>query len=66
MAVLCAASNDPADLVRAGRRLLRAWVTVCADGFGYHPISIAIDRTETRPAVAAEIDRPRSRRRGCA
>jgi hypothetical protein len=53
VAVLSARSDDPADLVEAGRRLLRAWVTICATGFGYHPISIAIDRTETRPDVAA-------------
>lgn len=53
VAVLCADSDHPADLVEAGRRLLRAWVTICAHGFGYHPISIAIDRAETRPAVAA-------------
>ena len=53
VAVLCARSDDPADLVEAGRRLLRAWVSICARGFGYHPISIAIDREETRPDVAA-------------
>jgi hypothetical protein len=53
VAVLCAASDRPADLVEAGRRLLRAWVTICGAGFGYHPISIAIDRPETRPDIAA-------------
>jgi hypothetical protein len=53
VAVLAAASDQPRDLVEAGRRLLRAWVTICRDGYGYHPISIAIDRAETRPAVAA-------------
>ena len=53
VAVLSADSDDPADLVAAGRRLLRSWVTICAAGLGYHPISIAIDRPETRPAVAA-------------
>ncbi|HEU5271149.1 MAG TPA: hypothetical protein VFU36_14580 [Jatrophihabitans sp.] len=53
VAVLCADSDRPADLVEAGRRLLRAWVAICAGGFGYHPISIAIDRPETRPEVAA-------------
>jgi hypothetical protein len=53
VAVLCADTDGPADLVQAGRRLLRAWVTICAYRFGYHPISIAIDRAETRPAVAA-------------
>jgi hypothetical protein len=53
VAVLSAASDSPQDLVDAGRRLLRAWVTICGAGFGYHPISIAIDREETRPRVAA-------------
>jgi len=53
VAVLCADSDSPADLVEAGRRLLRAWTTICAQGFGYHPISIAIDRPETRPEVTA-------------
>jgi hypothetical protein len=53
VAVLSADSDDPADLVDAGRRLLRSWVTICGAGLGYHPISIAIDRPETRPAVAA-------------
>ncbi len=53
VAVLCADSDSPADLVAAGRRLLRAWTTICAHGFGYHPISIAIDRRETRPDVTA-------------
>lgn len=52
VAVLCAESDRPADLVEAGRRLLRAWVTICAAGFGYHPISVAIDRPETRPEIA--------------
>jgi hypothetical protein len=53
VAVMCADSDRPADLVEAGRRLLRAWVTICAHGFGYHPISIAIDRPDTRPEIAA-------------
>ena len=53
VAVLSAASGDPADLVEAGRRLLRAWVTICSQGFGYHPISVAIDRPQTRPHIAA-------------
>jgi hypothetical protein len=53
VAVLSADTDRPADLVEAGRRLLRAWVTICAAGFGYHPISVAIDRTETRPEIAA-------------
>ena len=53
VAVLGAASLDPPDLFDAGRRLLRAWVTICAAGWAYHPISIAVDRPETAPQVAA-------------
>ncbi|MFL6163302.1 MAG: hypothetical protein ACJ74U_13865 [Jatrophihabitantaceae bacterium] len=53
VAVLCADSDRPADLVEAGRRLLRAWTVICAHGFGYHPLSIAIDRPDTRPDIAA-------------
>lgn len=53
VAVVCADSDRPADLVAAGRRLVRAWITICANDFGYHPISVAIDRTETREQVAA-------------
>jgi len=50
--VLGAGSLDPRDLVAAGRRLVRAWVTVCAAGWAYHPISISVDRPETAPEVA--------------
>jgi hypothetical protein len=53
VAVLCAGSDSSADLVEAGRRLLRAWTAICSHGFGYHPISIAIDRPDTRPDIAA-------------
>jgi hypothetical protein len=28
-------------------------VSICATGFGYHPISVAIDREETRPQITA-------------
>jgi nitroreductase len=51
--VLGAADLSPATLVDAGRRLLRCWVTITAAGFGCHPISIAVDRPETAPLVAA-------------
>ncbi len=54
VAVLGAADMTPATLADAGRRLLRCWVTITAAGFAYHPISIAVDRPETAPAVAAE------------
>jgi len=53
VAVLGAASLDPAALFAAGRRLLRAWALICGDGFGYHPVSVSVDRPETAPAVAA-------------
>jgi hypothetical protein len=53
VAVLGAADLSAVTLVDAGRRLLRAWVTITAAGFACHPISIAVDRPETAPAVAA-------------
>src|SRR5439155_1333120 len=40
-------------LVDAGRRLLRCWATITAAGYAYHPISVAVDRPETAPEVAA-------------
>lgn len=51
--VLGAASLSPPDLFDAGRRLVRSWVTVGAAGWACHPISIAVDRPETAPDVAA-------------
>jgi hypothetical protein len=53
VAVLGANSLAPADLVAAGRRLLRAWSLICGQGFAYHPISVSVDRPETCPEVAA-------------
>jgi hypothetical protein len=53
VAVLGAADLRPETVVDAGRRLLRCWVTITAAGFACHPISIAVDRPETAPAVAA-------------
>jgi hypothetical protein len=58
VAVLGAADLTPPVLVDAGRRLLRCWVTINAADFAYHPISIAVDRPETAPAVAAEAGVP--------
>lgn len=52
VAVLGADSLDPADLFVAGRRLLRAWSVICGSGYGYHPISVAVDRPETAPEIA--------------
>jgi nitroreductase len=52
VAVLGADDPGPAAMIEAGRRLLRAWVAVCAAGYAYHPISIALDRPETAPDVA--------------
>jgi hypothetical protein len=77
--VLGAASLSPEDLFDAGRRLMRSWSTVGAAGWACHPISVAVDRTETAPLVAAlagvpvpvavyrighpSVDVPRSNRR---
>jgi hypothetical protein len=58
VAVLGAADLDPATVVDAGRRLLRCWVTISAAGFACHPISIAVDRPETAPGVAAVTGLP--------
>ncbi len=51
--VLGAPSLDPADLFAAGRRLLRSWATIAGAGWACHPISVAVDRPETAPEVAA-------------
>ena len=53
VAVLRSEDLSAASLFDAGRRLLRAWVAIGAAGFAYHPISIAVDRPETAPDVAA-------------
>lgn len=58
VAVLGAADLNPATVVDAGRRLLRCWVTITAAGFACHPISIAVDRPETAPRVAAVTGLP--------
>jgi hypothetical protein len=58
VAVLGAADLSAPTLVDAGRRLLRCWVAVTAHDFGYHPISIAVDRPETAPRVAAAAGVP--------
>lgn len=58
VAVLGAADLGAVTLVEAGRRLLRAWVTITAAGFACHPISIAVDRPETAPAVATRAGLP--------
>ncbi|MFN2607926.1 MAG: hypothetical protein ABR511_08510 [Acidimicrobiales bacterium] len=51
--VLGARSLDPAELFDSGRRLLRSWVAIGAAGWACHPISVAVDRPETAPRVAA-------------
>ncbi len=33
-------------------------MTITAAGFAYHPISVAVDRTETAPAVAVTAGVP--------
>jgi len=44
VAVLGVTSRDSLELVECGGRLLRAWVTLTAAGWSYHPISIVIDQ----------------------
>lgn len=58
VAVLGAADLTPPVLVDAGRRLLRCWAAINAAGFAYHPISVAVDRPETSPEVAAAAGVP--------
>jgi hypothetical protein len=53
VAVLGATDLSAPTLVDAGRRLLRCWATIHAAGFACHPISVAVDRPETAPGVAA-------------
>ena len=58
VAVLGASDLRPSVLVDAGRRLLRCWVAITAAGYAYHPISVAVDRPETAPDVAAAAGVP--------
>jgi hypothetical protein len=58
VAVLGADNLTPPVLADAGRRLLRSWVAINAAGFAYHPISVAVDRPETAPQVAATAGVP--------
>ncbi len=44
IAVLSAPDREPLTLFECGRRLLRAWVTINATAYSYHPISIVIDQ----------------------
>jgi hypothetical protein len=52
IAVLTAPDMTPPSIFDAGRRLLRAWVTIVAAGAAYHPWSIVIDEDRTRPLLA--------------
>jgi hypothetical protein len=51
VAVMTADGLTVEQLFVTGRRLLRAWAEVAAAGCGCHPISISVDRVETRPLV---------------
>jgi phenylacetate-CoA ligase len=54
--VMSAASNDPSELLDAGRRLVRCWSATRAAGWALTPISIVVDRPETR-AQLTELTR---------
>ena len=58
VAVLGAADLTPPVLAEACLRLLRSWVAINAAGLAYHPISVAVDRPETAPQVAATAGVP--------
>lgn len=51
IAVLTSSDMTPPSMFDAGRRLLRAWVTIVAAGAAYHPWSIVIDEDRTRPLL---------------
>jgi phenylacetate-coenzyme A ligase PaaK-like adenylate-forming protein len=51
--VVCTPSDDPALLLEAGRRLVRCWTATRAAGWALTPISIVVDRAETRAELAA-------------
>jgi nitroreductase len=51
VAVLTSPDMTPPSIFDAGRRLLRAWVTIVAAGAAYHPWSIVIDEDRTRPLL---------------
>jgi nitroreductase len=55
VAVLTAPDTSLPALFDAGRRLLRCWVTICAAGAAYHPISIAVDVPETGAQLDARL-----------
>ena len=50
--VLGARSFNPRDVFEAGRRLLRSWCTLTQYGWSSHPISVIVDRHETRSDLA--------------
>jgi len=58
IAVLTAPDMSLPSIFDAGRRLLRAWVTVVAAGAAYHPWSIVIDEDRTRPMLADLVGAP--------
>jgi len=59
IAVLAADNMEPLTLFECGRRLLRAWVTINAACYSYHPISIVIDQpTANELARQANVPYP--------
>jgi hypothetical protein len=54
-AVITVPDMSPASLFDAGRRLLRSWVTVTAEGYASQPFSVAVDDQGAVPKVAAAI-----------
>lgn len=59
IAVFCVENREPRTLFECGRQLLRAWVTINAAGFSYHPISIVIDQpTVTELAQKGDVENP--------
>ena len=57
IAVLTVEDMQPANLLDAGRRLLRSWLVITARGHASHPMSIVIDQ-ETKHELSERIGHP--------
>jgi hypothetical protein len=52
MAVLSVERRDPLDLFECGRRLIRSWTLINANGLGWHPMSVVIDHSTVSELAA--------------
>ena len=58
--VISSEDMSPKNMLDAGRRLLRSWVTIISQGYAYQPCSVAVDERSTVGKVAdiAGVDNP--------